>query len=52
MSCQTFDLDSETYQGTAATLENLGGNVCGCPEATSTCVAVSASLEPPPALEP
>ncbi|HZO17261.1 MAG TPA: hypothetical protein VFB62_28485, partial [Polyangiaceae bacterium] len=51
LSCQAFDLDAESYQGTAAELEDLGGNVCGCPEPISRCKAVSAGLEPPPALE-
>jgi hypothetical protein len=52
MSCQSFDLDSESYKGKAATLEDLGGNLCGCPEPKGKCVAASASLEPPPPLEP
>jgi hypothetical protein len=49
--CQAFDFDYETYQGNAATLEDLGDNLCGCPEATAACKAVSAGLEPPPPLD-
>jgi hypothetical protein len=50
LTCQALDLDYETRNGTASTLDNLGGNRCGCPEATAECKAVSANLEPPPPL--
>jgi hypothetical protein len=49
--CQTIDLNTETYQGRAAKLEDLGGNLCGCPEANAPCKALSANLQPPPQLE-
>jgi hypothetical protein len=52
LSCQAFDINYETYGGTAARLDDLGGNLCGCPEATAPCVGVTASLEPPPLIEP
>ena len=50
--CQTFDLDYETYRTRVAKLEDLGGNVCGCPEATGDCHAVSTGLQAPPPLGP
>ena len=52
MSCQAFDLDAETLEGVAAVFEDLGGNLCGCPEPTASCQAVSAGLAPPSPLEP
>jgi len=48
LSCQAFDLDYEPRYGVAARFEDLGGNLCGCPEATGACKAVSAGLSPPP----
>ncbi len=47
LSCQSFDLNGDSYEGVAHELIDLGGNACGCPEATGTCKAVSASLVPP-----
>ena len=52
MSCQAFDLDRELWEGVEGVFEDLGGNLCGCPEATATCQAVSADLAPPPPLDP
>jgi len=52
LSCQAFDLDFEKYGTLAAKLEDLGGNLCGCPEAKEVCKAVSAGLEAPPAAPP
>ncbi|HZO13908.1 MAG TPA: hypothetical protein VFB62_11640, partial [Polyangiaceae bacterium] len=49
--CQAYDLDSESYDGSPAVLDDLGDNVCGCPEPTSSCKAVSAGLEPPAPLD-
>ncbi|HZO17305.1 MAG TPA: hypothetical protein VFB62_28705, partial [Polyangiaceae bacterium] len=51
LRCQAFDLDTEAYLGNAGTLEDLGNNVCGCPEASAPCKAASANLEPPPSLD-
>jgi hypothetical protein len=51
LTCQAFDVNYETYQGIAAALDDRGGNACGCPEATGECVAVTASLAPPPAVD-
>jgi hypothetical protein len=51
-TCQAIDVATETYLGRAATLEDLGGNLCGCPDATESCKALSANLQPPTALEP
>jgi hypothetical protein len=52
LSCQTVDLNSETFQGKTAELEDRGGNTCGCPEATGSCKALSAGLQPPQPLAP
>ena len=52
LSCQALDLDYEIYLGTAAKLEDLGNNRCGCPEATGACKALTTSLEPPLPIEP
>ncbi|HZO14052.1 MAG TPA: hypothetical protein VFB62_12360, partial [Polyangiaceae bacterium] len=52
LTCQAFDIDSEVFEGNAVQLEDLGGNLCGCPDPIATCRAVSAGLEPPPPLEP
>jgi hypothetical protein len=51
LSCQAFDLDSEDYLGSAPELDDLGGNRCGCPDASLPCKAVSAGLQPPEAIE-
>jgi hypothetical protein len=51
LSCQAFDLDAEAYANKTAQFEDLGGNFCGCPEATGKCAAVSSNLQPPSTLE-
>ena len=51
LTCQAFDMNSETYATKPATLEDRGGNLCGCPEATGSCKALSQGLEPPLPLE-
>jgi hypothetical protein len=51
LSCHTFDLNTESYMGTLAEIEDLGGNACGCPNATASCRAVSTGLLPPQSLE-
>lgn len=50
--CQAFDFNSEFYSGQPATLIDLGGNLCGCPDATDSCVAVAGALAPPDNLVP
>jgi hypothetical protein len=52
LTCQAFDLDTEPVQERRATIEDLGGNACGCPDATEPCKAVSSNLEAPAPLEP
>jgi hypothetical protein len=47
LTCQSFDINGDPYQGVAHELIDLGGNACGCPEATDACKALSANLEPP-----
>jgi hypothetical protein len=51
LTCHAFDIDYETYAGTASSLADLGGNACGCPEANAACTAVTSNLEPPPSLD-
>ncbi|MBI4701292.1 MAG: right-handed parallel beta-helix repeat-containing protein [Deltaproteobacteria bacterium] len=50
--CAVFDLEGEEYLGSAYSFNHLGGNVCGCPEATEECEMVSAEIEPPEPLPP
>lgn len=50
--CSKLDINGENYFGAPYSFEDLGGNLCGCPEANGKCLAVSAGLEPPPPLEP
>jgi hypothetical protein len=43
-----FDIEGETFYGSPFVFNDLGGNLCGCPEANRACEVVSANLEPPP----
>ena len=43
----TFGLDGELFEGVAFTLEDEGGNRCGCPEPTPACKVLTSDLEPP-----
>jgi hypothetical protein len=52
LACQAFDVNGEPYHGWQFVLEDLGGNFCGCPEATAPCLVVSEALVPPPPVEP
>jgi hypothetical protein len=52
LACQAIDIDYETYQGIAGRVEDLGDNLCGCPEPNAKCKGVSANLAPPPPVEP
>src|SRR5512146_3083304 len=38
-----FDIDSESFAGNESTFENLGGNLCGCPDATEPCQVLEGS---------
>jgi hypothetical protein len=49
LACNAFDLEGEPLFGPFA-FDNLGGNVCGCPEPTGACVAQSVGLAPPDVL--
>jgi hypothetical protein len=51
LTCQAVDLNRELQFGHEPTLEDLGGNLCGCPEPNAPCKALSANLEPPQAVE-
>jgi hypothetical protein len=44
--CQAFELDGEIYD-VPFTFVDLGGNGCGCPDASRQCQVVSSELEPP-----
>jgi hypothetical protein len=46
--CQSFDIGAESWNGQGAVVEDRGGVLCGCPEATGQCKAQSYALEPPP----
>jgi hypothetical protein len=45
-TCQAFDIDTETYQGVAGTVDDEGGNLCGCGGPMAACLAVSSGLAP------
>jgi hypothetical protein len=47
LQCNGFDLAGEDYEGSPSVVHDLGGNACGCPEATGACEMVSADLDPP-----
>lgn len=49
---KAFDLAAENFAGGTFSFPNSYGTICGCPEAASECVAVTAGLGPPPALGP
>jgi hypothetical protein len=48
--CSDFALSGESINGYDVTVQDLGGNLCGCPEADGPCKLVSAGLEPPEAV--
>jgi hypothetical protein len=48
MRCQAFDINGETYDGSAPELEDRGDNLCGCPVADSPCKSVAVGLQAPP----
>src|SRR4029453_9464248 len=47
--CQGFDIGAESWQGEPGIVEERGGVLCGCTEATEHCKAQSYALEPPDA---
>ena len=49
IQCASFELEAESYNGVAFSLEDCGGNGCGCEE-LGACSAVSTGLEPPDAV--
>ena len=52
MTCSAFDIDVEAFQGVNSSLDDLGGNKCGCGGPLGECLAVSSSLAPPPFIQP
>ncbi|RLB56456.1 MAG: hypothetical protein DRI90_18685 [Deltaproteobacteria bacterium] len=51
LGCNTIDLNGEVFLGQPFVFEDLGGNGCGCPDATGPCKAISAGLAPPVPLD-
>jgi hypothetical protein len=51
LSCQKHDINGEPLDGVAPHLDDLGGNLCGCPTADGNCYADAATLVPPAALD-
>ncbi len=47
LRCQSLDLNGELYLDRPFRFDDLGGNTCGCPEASGSCSVVSSSLQPP-----
>jgi hypothetical protein len=45
--CSGFDFQVESAEGEPGTIDDLGGNLCGCPEADRECLAVSTGLGAP-----
>jgi hypothetical protein len=54
IQCAGYELEGENHPQPADKFkfEDLGGNVCGCPNANGACVAVSAGLAPPESTVP
>jgi len=50
LQCQAFDLAAEPWNQQPASYEDLGGVLCGCPEANGSCFAETYALEPPQAI--
>jgi hypothetical protein len=48
IQCSAFDIEGEPFGEKPFVFNDLGGNLCGCPEANRACEVVSANLEPPP----
>ena len=49
--CNAFDLAGEAHNEQPFEFEDIGGNGCGCPEASGACKAISAGLAPPEPLD-
>jgi hypothetical protein len=45
--CHGVDINVESFMGLEGTLVDGGSNLCGCPEATGQCKAVTSSIEAP-----
>jgi hypothetical protein len=50
LSCNGFDIDGEAIADLQYAFDNLGGNGCGCPDATGECIARSSGLRAPEVL--
>ncbi len=51
LTCNAFDLASETFLDQPFAFDDLGQNSCGCPEPSEACKAISAGLEPPGSID-
>lgn len=47
LQCSAFDIEGEPAGERPFVFNDLGGNVCGCPEAKDACEVLSVNLEPP-----
>jgi hypothetical protein len=47
--CAEFALTIDAHAGFDPALDDRGGNLCGCPDASEACQAISAKLAPPEA---
>ena len=47
LACQSIDLAGNPSARHDFAFEDLGGNLCGCPEANGPCMLDSAAIEPP-----
>lgn len=45
--CQAFDIAVEPLDGLSPVVDNLGGNVCGCPAKGDDCKSESIGINPP-----
>lgn len=48
LDCNPIDLNGEEDVGAPFSIEDLGGNVCGCGADLRQCTVLSSGLEPPP----
>lgn len=47
LECNALDINTETFEGKPASVQDLGENVCGCQADPRTCKASSTALAPP-----
>jgi len=52
LDCNNIQLVTQTFEGLTASIEDGGGNTCGCEGVTEDCKALSTELEPPMPVDP